>query len=72
MGVEALATQTSRDRLKSAGRAHKGSRQVVVNKYKEHLSQRGEAEKCPEEDEESGVTALASENPRILMLDEEM
>ena len=43
----------------------------MVKRYKEHLKQRDEAEAGPGEEEESSMVALASDNPLIVMIDEE-
>ena len=66
-----MDTQAVREKLKRAGRAHKGSRQTVIKRYKEHLAQEGDAEEDAGQEEERGMAALASENPFIVMLDEE-
>ena len=65
-GADALPTHEIRVRLKSAGRSDRGSRQVILNMYREYLKQ------CVEQegDAEDTVT-IASENPLIVMLDEE-
>ena len=53
-------------RLKSAGRSDKGSRQQVLKRYRDHLRQSGEQEEATDE-----MVTLASEDPLIVMLDEE-
>ena len=65
-GADALPTYEIRVRLKSAGRSDKGSRQLVLKRYREHLRQCGE-----QEGETEGTVTLASENPLMVMLDEE-
>ncbi|MDA8583910.1 hypothetical protein N9L68_06735 [bacterium] len=65
-GADALPTHEIRTRLEIGGRSDKGSRQVVLNIYREHLRQCGEQEGDTEE-----TVTLASQNPLMVLLDEE-
>ena len=62
-GIDAMGTQAIRDKLQAVGRPHQGSRQIVIKRHKDHISQRGEPEVGTGEGEESDMVALASENP---------